>query len=89
MNDCPALPVAPPPVSVPLNEPPLGLSGTSERTTTGMLPSSLPPVPRCRVSASSPAWPAVTITLNVAVCPGMSVRDAGATDPAEWNRWVK
>ncbi len=51
---------------------------------TGILPSVLLPVPRCRVSASSPAWPEVTFTVNTALCPGLSVRDDGDTEPAAW-----
>ncbi len=49
-----------------------------------MLPSVLPPVPRCRLNASSPAWPAVTVTWKVPDCPGASVSDDGDTDPAAW-----
>ena len=53
-----------------------------------MLPSSLAPVPRCRLRLSSPGCPAVTFTWNVPVCPGASVSDAGEIEPVEWNRSV-
>ena len=88
VNDWPALPVAPPPVRLPENVPPAPPSGTSERSVIGMLPSSLRPVPRCRLRLSSPGWPAVTFTWNVPVCPGASVRELGETEPVEWNRSV-
>ncbi len=81
--------MAPPPVSVPLNEPPADVSGTSARRMIGMLPSVPPPVPRCSLSASSPAWPAVTVTWNVPVCPGASVSEDGDTVPADWKFWPK
>ena len=53
-----------------------------------MAPSVLLPVPMCRLSASSPAWPAVTVTWKVPDCPGASVCDAGETDPAVWKSSV-
>ncbi len=68
--------------------PPLLLIGTSARSTIGMAPSVLLPVPRCRLSDSSPAWPAVTVTWKVPDCPGASVRDPGETDPAAWKSSV-
>ena len=68
-----------------MNEPPAELSGTSARMMIGRLPESPLLVPRCSLSPSSPAWPAVTVTLNVPVCPGASVWEDGETVPAGWN----
>ena len=42
-----------------------------------MLPSVPLPVPRCKVSASSPAWPGLTFTMKMPGCPGSSVADDG------------
>src|SRR5262249_56187440 len=81
VNSRPALPVAPPPGSGPLNEPPLAVSGTSARSTIGRLPSVLSPVPRCSRRPSSPAWPAGTRTVKVPDCPGVSLSEAGETAP--------
>ena len=67
----------------------LHATGTRERSVTGRLPSSPPPVLSTSRALTSPGCTGSRKrTSNVALAPGASVRDSGETAPAGTKRCV-